>query len=228
MTLEIDARKLWMLVVAVAAVAAVGCGDEAASAGDTEGAANVEGGATTADAPEPTFDEAVGEDDCAVLTLSDVAAVTGVSADDIEQRAMMGTCTYAWDGGNLNLLSARVHDSVDRARRYFSRFTEDVTAEDIAAAKKQFREELDEEDMDEGEKAVAGAMAGAMEERDIGHRPLPGLGSEAVMDSRGSVYIRYGNLTMEFAAKNAAGDDVIEPDMAMAVGRRMIANVDAM
>jgi hypothetical protein len=207
-----------MLVVAVAAV---GCGSEAASTGGTDAAASA------AVAAEPTFDDSVEEGDCAVLTLADVAAVTGMAADEIEQRTIMG-CLYAWDGGNLNLLSVRVHDSVGQARSYFSRFTEDVTADDIAAAKQRLREELDDEDLDEGEKAVAGAMAGAMAEQDIGHRFLPGIGSEAVMDSRGSVYIRYGNVTMEFSAKDAAGDDTIEPKMATAVGRRIVANLDAM
>lgn len=197
----------------------VACGGGADGTGSSEELA--------ADAPEPTFDESADEDDCAILTLADVSAVTGVPEPAIEQRAISG-CLYAWDGGNLNLLSTRVHDSIDRARAYHDRFTADVTAEEIAEAKEQAKEELDEENLNRGERAAGGALVDAMAEGEIRHAALDGIGSEAVVDTRGSLYIRYGNMTLTVGAKDAEGNDTFDPQMARAVGERIIANLDAM
>lgn len=181
----------------------------------------------SADMPAPMFDEAAGEDDCAILTLADVSAVTGVPESAIEQREISG-CLYAWDGGNLNLLSTRVHDSLDRARSYHDRFTADVTADEIAAAKEEVKGDLDEGELDEGERAAGGALIDAMEESDIRHRSLEGIGSESVLDTRGSLYIRYGNMTVTVGAKDAEGNDTFDPQMAREVGERIIANLDSL
>lgn len=107
-------------------------------------------------------------------------------------------------------------------------FTADVTAEEVDEAKEQMKEELDEEELDKGERAAGGALVDAMGEGDIRHRTLDGIGSEAVVDTRGSLYIRYGNMTLTVGAKDAEGNDTFDPQRARAVGERIIANLDAM
>lgn len=195
----------------------IGCGG--AGAGSDDG-----------DVQERIFAVGVGEDRCAVLTLEDVAAATGVPAAEIEQRAISG-CIYSWDDGTVWMRSVRVHESVDRARSWYATFTEDVTAEEVEAAREQVKEELSDREasgeMTATEGAAGRAVTDAMAERDYVHRSLPGIGNEASNDGRGTVYIRWGNLTAEFSGKTD-GEDRIDPELAADYGRRIVANIEEM
>lgn len=177
------------------------------------------------------FAEGVGEDKCAVLTLEDVMAVTGLPAEEIEQQEVSG-CLYSWDEGSVWMRSVRVHESVDRAKSYYATFTEDVTAEEVGAAKDQVKDELsDREESGEvtaTEGAAGGALTDAMPERDYTHRSLPGIGNEASNDGHGTVRIRWGNLTITFSGKTADGTDHIASDRATEIGRRIVANLENM
>lgn len=196
-------------------VALEGCGGE----GD--------GGAAD---PEPVFTETVEDDDCTVLTLSDVSEATSVPETKLEQRRISG-CLYAWDRGNVNLLSVRVHETVDQARAYHARFTEDISAAGIDEAQDRVQEELgrrrEEGEMNETDQAVAGALVDAMPEEDISHQRWSEIGSEAAMDGRGSVRLRYGNVTIWLTGKTD-GEDVIDPALAQELSRRIVANLDGM
>lgn len=171
------------------------------------------------------FADGVGDDKCAVLTLDDVAAATGIPASEIMQRSISG-CLYSWDAGEgwmegtVYLSSVRAHDSVERAKRDHSRFTQDVTAEEVADAKKQAKEALADE-------PAAGGIMDAMPETDFKHRVLPGVGSEAVMNNRGSGYVRTGNVTIRFSGK-VDSEDRMHPEVAAEVGRRIVANLHRM
>ncbi len=187
-------------------LAAAGCGTEA---GDEE----------------RMFADGVGDDKCTVLTLEDVAAATGIPASEITQRSISG-CLYSWDAGDgwlegtVYLGSVRVHDSIERAKRDHARFTQDVTAEEVANAKEQAKEDLADE-------AAARGIMDAMPETDFKHRVLPGVGSEAVMDNRGSGYVRTGNVTINFSGK-VDSEDRMHPEVAAEIGRRIVANLHRM
>ncbi len=213
-----------LLVVVALALAACGGGEG--------GAADSPGASATADVPEPTFTEAVEDDDCAVLTPADLAAATGTPQDEIEGRSLGGSgCYYEFADLNINVLGVRVHESVDAARSYFARFTEDATAQEVGEAKQQVREELADEreqgEMSESDEAVAGALVDAMPEEDVGHERWPDIGSGSAMDGRGSVRVRYGNVTVWFTGKTD-GEDVLDPGLAQDLARRIVANLDAM
>lgn len=187
-------------------LAAAGCGTEA---GDEE----------------RMFADGVGDDKCGVLTLEDVAEATGIPASEIMQRSISG-CLYSWDDGDgwlegtVYLSSVRVHDSVEQAKRDHARFTQDVTAEEVANAKEQAKEDLADE-------PAAREIMDAMPETDFKHRVLPGVGSEAVMNNRGSGYVRTGNITINFSGK-VDSEDRMHPEVAADIGRRIVANLHRM
>lgn len=199
----------------------VGCGG--AEAGS-------ESGAEAEGVEERVFAEGVGEDRCEVLTLEDVAAATGLPAEEIQQRPISG-CLYSWDDGTVWMSSVRVHESVDRAKSWYATFTEDATAEEVGEAGEQVKEELSDREasgeMTATEGAAGRAITDAMPERDYVHRSLPGIGNEASYDGRGTVHIRWGNLTAEFSGKTD-GEDWIDPDLAADYGRRIVANLGEM
>ncbi len=207
---------VWSSTVVAALIA---CGGGAADSDD--GAAAVE---------ERVFAEGVGEDRCEVLTLEDVAAATGLPAEEIQQRPISG-CLYSWDDGTVWMRSVRIHESVDRAKSYYATFTEDVTAEQVGEAKEQVKVELSDREasgeMTATEGAAGRALTDEMPERDYVHRSLPGIGSEASNDGRGTVYIRWGNMTITFSGKTD-GEDRIDPELAADYGRRIVANLEEM
>lgn len=209
----------WGVVFLIAGVA-TGCGGEEAGSG-ADGEPAVE---------ERIFAEGTGDDECAVLTLDDVTAATGLTAAEIEQREISG-CHYSWDDGMIWMRRVRVHESVDRAKAYHARFTEDVSSEEVAEAKEQVKDELRDREaageMTSDEAAVGSAVTEAMPEWDYEHTSLPGIGSEAVYDGRGTVYIRWGNLTTSFSGKTG-DEDRIEGEVATEVGRRVVANLGEM
>ena len=77
------------------------------------------------------------------------------------------------------------------------------------------------------EEAAASALADAMPEMDFEHRALSGIGNAAVMDNRGSAYLRPGNVTTLFSGKTD-GYHRLEPAQAEEVGRRIVANLKAL
>lgn len=214
------ALGVWLAV----AVAACGGGE----GGTAEGAS----GSDRAPAPEPVFTEAVEADDCAVLTPADVSAATGTPEADVEGRSLGGSgCYYEAGVFNINLLSVRVYESLDRARGYFERFTEDATAAEVGEAKDEVQEELarkrTEGEMSGSEAAIADALVETMPEEDVRHERWTDIGSEAAMDRRGSVRIRYGNAVVWLTGKTD-GEDVLDPDLARDLAQRIVANLDEM
>lgn len=192
------------------------------------------GGAETGDdeatAEERAFAEGVGEDKCAVLTMEDVVAATGLPGEAIEQRKVSG-CLYSWDDGTVWMSSVRVHESVDRAKSYYARFTEDVSAEEVEPAREQVKDELSEKEetgeVTATEGAAGRAITDAMPARDYTHQHLPDIGNEASYDGHGTVWIRQGKLTAKFSGKTE-GEDWIDPELAAEYGRRVVANLEAM
>lgn len=215
---------VWCTTLAAALVACGGAengSDRAAANGSSDAGATVE---------ERTFAEGVGDDKCAVLTLQDVAEATGVPAAEIRQQRVSG-CLYSWDDGSVWVSSVRVRDSVEGAKRYFARYTEDVTAEQVSEAKERFQDELktreESGEMTSTEGAAGRALTESMPEMDFRHQRLPGVGSEAVYDGHGGVHIRWGNLLADFSGKTN-GEDAMDPELATAYGRRIVANLGGM
>lgn len=194
------------------------------------GCGGTEADSAGAVAEERTFTEGVGEDKCTVLTMEDVVAATGLSEESIEQRKVSG-CLYSWDDGTVWMSSVRVHESVDRAKSYYARFTEDVSADEIEPATEQVKDELSEKE-ESGEITATEGAAGrgitdAMPARDFTHQHLPGIGNEASYDGHGTVWIRRGNLTAKFSGKTD-DEDRVDPELAAEYGRRVVANLEAM
>lgn len=222
------------------ALAIAGCEREAEI---NEGATGAEASATdpapsamdSSPVEEKEFAEGVGADKCAILTLEDVSAATGVPASEISQRPISG-CIYAWDAGAdwpegaVFLSSVRVHESVEKARKAFSRSTQDVTAEEVPKAKEQAQGELakqsSEGELTDHQAEIGSAVVDLMPERDFIHQRLSGVGNEAAMEGR-SVHIRYGNVTIQFGAQ-MNNEDQLDPKLATEIGRRIVANLEKM
>ena len=212
------------------------CGAE--PGGEAEGEVTAEEGSEYPELPvsdeamaeEKIFAEGVGDDKCALLTMEDVVAATGRSAEEIEQRQVGSACLYQWDDGSIYFGSARVNDSLKRAKATFERETRDVTAEETAAAKEKAKGALsdraDEGELTEEEAEVGSALMDLMPEEAITHRPLEGVGNEASLHSRGSVIIRYGNVIIRFSGKTD-DEDRLDPELAREIGKRIVANLDA-
>ncbi|MFW6083636.1 MAG: hypothetical protein ACODAA_00295 [Gemmatimonadota bacterium] len=126
------------------------------------------------------FSEGAGDDKCAVLTLEDVTAATGLSAEAIEQREVSG-CLYSWDDGTVWMSSVRVHESVHRAKAYYARFTEDATADEVAAATEQVKDEISERETS-GEITSTEGAAG----RTLANGPILGQDRRRRLDRPGA------------------------------------------
>jgi hypothetical protein len=223
------------IVVALLSMSLPGCGNAGSeSAGDLEESTGVADLEQSPGRDDRIFDESVEDEECRVLTTEDVAAATGVPAGEIEQRAISG-CLYSWDAGeswsdgSIMLMSVSAHETVDRATSYYARFTRDTTAEEIAESKDAMKDELakkrEEGELSSGAEAIGGALTEAMPEEDISHQRWSGIGSEASTDGRGSVRLRYGNVTAWFVGKTA-GEDRLDDEVAREIGRRIVANLD--
>lgn len=229
-------------LVAALALALSGCGMEPGSdtaATEGNGAGEAPAAAETAAAgsdvtEERIFDESVKDPKCELLSREEVAEITGVPADALEE--MLKGCLYTWEDGHgredgtIYLGSVMVHDNLKRARGYHARFTEDVTSEEVAEGQEQVQGELAEQEaageMSETDAAAGSALAGAMPEMDFTHRDLEGIGDEAQMDNRGTVYVRLGNVTISFSGKTD-GEDEIDPEVAAEVARTIVSNLEA-
>lgn len=180
-----------------------------------------------ADEEEPLYDESVGADRCAVLTTADVADVTGVAAEAIDTRAVSG-CLHSWASDSLWLGSVRVHDSTERAKRSFARYTADATAADIRQQRETVADSLErkaESGEVTGDEAVAGkGLLQAMPEDATVYQVIQNVGSEAALSNRGSMRIRHGNVVIWLTGKTD-GRDWIDPERAAELGRRMVANL---
>lgn len=90
--------------------------------------------AETAQAAEPdkVFDESVKQDKCSLLTPAQVAAAASVPESAVEKNRSL--CLYEWDGHNIYLSSVRVHESIERASKYYERNTRDFTVKAIASS----------------------------------------------------------------------------------------------
>lgn len=222
-------------VVWTALLVVTACGGEGGAQGQDAG--EMSEATSTAAAGERIFDESVEEDECAVLTAEDVNAAVGAPLDGIEQEAWGGVCLYSWDAGSswsdgsLAVLDVTVHESLDRARSEYARFTEDVTAEEVGEGKDRVQEDLEGEraagEISPSEEALADALVETMPEMDFTHRRWDGIGSAASTDGHGTVRVRYGNVTVWIVGKTA-GEDWLDPEVARNVARRVVAQLDGM
>ena len=108
------------LILVMAVVVATACGGEPSGAQNSTSAITETARASN---PGKMFDESVKEDKCDLLTPAQVTAAAGIVESAIETTP--GFCLYEWEGHNIFLTSVRVHDSVERASRYYARHTED-------------------------------------------------------------------------------------------------------
>jgi hypothetical protein len=67
----------------------------------------------------------------------------------------------------------------------------------------------------------------AMEVGDVSHRRFDGVGDAASLNSEGSLRILHGNVVVWIAWDSMDGE-AIDPTLAEAVARRVVANLDAM
>ena len=222
-------------------VVTLGCGKETESVMDVSNArveqspASARTAAAAVTLAEKTFPDGIGNDKCAVLTLGDVAAATGVPASAIEQRPISG-CLYSWKAGDtwpegsVMITSVRVHPSIDRAKQSHQRFTRDVDAAEVAPARRQVQGELARKAAD-GEitkrtASVGSAVVAQMPDRDYRHQALTGVGSEAALERR-TVNMRYGNLTIRYGGR-IGESETLDPEIATALGQSIVRNLDGM
>lgn len=199
---------------------ATACNPEAGEGADTTSAQ-----AGTPPAPDPgkVFDDSVKEDKCSLLTPAQVAAAASVPESAVEKNP--AACLYEWEGANIYLSSVRVHDSVERASRYFARNTQDAIAEEIRASKEQLKDEMKES---ETGTAISEALIDAAPEDAVSHQRWDDIGSEAAWDGN-SVMFRYGNVTVVFSGKTydrTAGEDWVDPEIARDIARAIVSNLD--
>lgn len=178
----------------------------------------------------PLFAESVEEDECAVLTVDDVAAIAGIEASAIEQQAIAGICLHEWDAGTLTVMDIDVHESREEARDVYDRYTADVTAQQMDSARGQIDEELDEQaaegEMSERDRDVASTLMDAMEVGDVRHERFD-VGDGASLSTEGSLRVLYGNVVVWITGKTGT-EDSIEPGVAEAAARRVVENLDGM
>ncbi len=77
------------------------------------------------------FDKEIRNEPCEFLSSEAVARVAGVSAESIQQRELMGVCTYTWPGGSASLGHLRVQRDADAARRFFENSYADKTGGEV-------------------------------------------------------------------------------------------------
>lgn len=228
--------KRWKIFGSVSAlvVILVSCGGGPGAPGSDAGddTAAVEGQGAEASTMTPiegrTFSEEAGKDKCELLRPEDVAAAAGLEVDQIEQRTVGSACLYEWEEGSIYFGSARVHESIERAKKTFARETRDVSSEDVEAAKEEAKSRLTEK-AEEGEMPEAAASAGSeivdmMPEGPVTHLELEGVGDEATIHGAGSVIIRYGNMIIRFSGKTG-GEDTLAPELARQLGKAIVANL---
>jgi len=226
-------RSFRLALVSLFSVALAGCGGEAPPDATPPGA-TPEGDVAASAAEEPVFPESVEDQKCSLLTADDVAAAVGVPVAAVSSRV---DCLYTWEAGggapagSVFLMSLDVDESVERAQREFARRTEDVTAGEVAAQQRAFAEAVDgrqaEGSVTDTEAATGSALTDAMTAESITHRPLAGVGSEAVVHDRGSAYVRLGNARIRFTG-TWDGEDHIAPEVARAVGSAVVDRLDAL
>lgn len=180
----------------------------------------------TAQASEPDrmFDESIKEDKCSLLTPAQVASAASVPESAVETTP--GFCLYEWEGANIYLSSVRVHDTLKRAKGYYASQTKDFTAEEMRASKEQLKEEMRESESGTG---ISEALIDAAPEDAVSHQRWDNIGSEAAWDGN-TTMIRYGNVTVKFSGKTydrAEGEDWVPPEIAKAIARSIVSNLDA-
>lgn len=217
-------RHAATLVLALFVLTACG-GDGSAEAAGGDGEAESRTTVAT------IFDESLEDDKCAIFTREDASAATGIPLEAIEKR-YAHMCLYSWDAGddypdgNLNLMGLTVHDNVEQARGDYTRFSGDVTAEEIAAGKEEAQREMaDRSELSEADRRVAGALIGSMAEMDFTHQHWTGIGDAANTDGRGTVRVLYGNVTVWITGKTD-GEDWIHPAVGREVARLIVANLE--
>lgn len=222
-----------LVLAAALAVIAAGCGAdttdaELAEATATSPAPVSEGAAEVAE--ERSFDrETFGGKECVVIDAAEVAEIAGVAFGEVSENRG-AKCLFAWSDGSA-IVQLTAHKTAQRARQHFETFNEDVTAEEIKAAKVELDQKLDDEvaegEMTEQQAEIGSKMAHQMPEVDITHQSLSGLGDDASVDSRGKIMVRVGNLTFNVAAKSGGADD-IDPELSRKIAERVVDNLETM
>lgn len=170
------------------------------------------------------YAESIKDSKCNLLTREEVGELTGVAPSSLEEK--LSGCFYSWEGtsdlaeGTIYLSSLRVYDTEQQAKRRYDASTKDVSSAEMKQAKKDYKAEA-------GDKSKRARLVDSMPEGNFSHNALEGIGSEAVMDNRGTVYIRSGNLILKFSGKTD-GEDKIAPELAAKVGKRIMKNLAAL
>lgn len=209
----------FMLIMALTLIG--GCSGE--SSGD-ESTADAQAKTAQASDPGKVFDESVKADKCALLTPAQVAAAASVPESAVEQNPSL--CLYEWEGHNIYLSSVRVHDSIERASKYYDRNTKDFTAEEMRASREKLKEQMQESETGTG---ISEALIDAAPEDAITYERWDDIGNEAAWDGN-TTMIRYGNVTVKFSGKTydrTEGEDWVAPEIAESIARSIVSNLDA-
>lgn len=197
-----------------------GCGGGSNGGENTAGAHVDEAQASD---PGKMFDESIKEDKCSLLTPQQVAAAASVPESAVEKNRSL--CLYEWEGANIYLSSVRVHDTIERASKYYDRNTKDFTAEEMRASKEKLKEEMRESETGAG---ISEALIDAAPEDAITYERWDDIGNEAAWDGN-TTMIHYGNVTVKFSGKTydrAEGEDWVAPEIAKAIASSIVANLD--
>jgi hypothetical protein len=164
------------------------------------------------------YDKEMRKKACEILTADMVAKALEVPAGELKQVKVMG-CNYSWDKdgqvAEARFGSIRVHDTTEKAERWFGNATKGMTAEDVEKTMAKVAEKAKEDervDTDEKKKMVEGFAKMAAKSGPIEFEDIDGIGDQARMNKAdGDIWVRKGNLTFIVAAYK--GKEMEMPEM---------------
>lgn len=196
-----------MILFAGLAVFFTGCGGDDGNGGTQQaGPSAVAYGKAPATSAGKLHDRELTGRTCELLTPEAVAAVAGVDASSLEQRAVTSMCVYSWDGGQASLGMLSVEKTAEAARDRFDNTYRSMTGEEVAQTMGEINAGLDRKadagdtDVDpQKARQVTGAMgsafAGGLQFEDV-----PGVGDLARFETTktevklgGNTFVAYAN-----------------------------------